>query len=326
MQIDAFKASISTTISAHGCSAEFYFLFQNNDTITVKSVDINDADHSELEGIFLNSISDNILLNDDLTLISLSSADDRKNAIYQYDLDEIPLELSYLKMLIESEDFDSFDYNQDDLSQLKGILILFGNHESQLALYKYQYPVTLLKKESGFNLVKPRNNNRFKKLDTDILKINAKFEFMKIDGKYYILDIKTLEKFFGFHEAVKNVAEKGLENIKTTELVMDCSVFESRIDDIAFARKLVKSASNSPVINIIPNSQILNFTNTHPALKGKFKYSEDGSQLNLKTKKSQNLFLKLLNDDYLQSELTKRFYDSVAKDSVEGEEKNTETA
>jgi hypothetical protein len=317
MNIDEFKASISTTVSAHGCSAEFYFLFQNDGKIIVKSVDINDDDHLELERQFLSSISDNILLNDDLTLISLSSADDRKSAVYQYDLDEIPIELSYLKMLIENENFDSFDHKHDDLSKLKGILILLGNHDSQLALYKYQYPVTLLKKENGFNLVKPINNNRFKKLDTDILKINSKFEFLKIDGKYYILDIKTLEKFFGFHEAVKNVAEKGLENIKITELVMDCSVFELRIDDIAFARKLVKSARNSPVLGIIPNTQIIGFTNTHPALKGKFKYNEVGSQLNLKTKKSQDLFLKLLNDDYLQSELTKRFYDSVAKDSVD---------
>ena len=61
------------------------------------------------------------------------------------------------------------------------------------------------------------------------------------------------------------------------------------------------------------------FTNTHPALKGSFKYNEDGTKLNLKTKISQNLFLKLLNDDFLQSELTKIFYDSIAKDSVEEE-------
>ena len=149
MNIDEFKASISTTVSAHGCSAEFYFLFQNDGKIIVKSVDINDDDHLELERQFLSSISDNILLNDDLTLISLSSADDRKSAVYQYDLDEIPIELSYLKMLIENENFDSFDHKHDDLSKLKGILILLGNHDSQLALYKYQYPVTLLKKENG---------------------------------------------------------------------------------------------------------------------------------------------------------------------------------
>jgi len=249
-----------------------------------------------------------------------ASADDRINAVYKYDLDEVPIELTHLKTIIKNESIDRFDLKTDDLSQLEGILILLGDSEKQLAIYKHQYPVTLLKNGSGFNLMKPRSGNRFSKLDTDILKINSKFEFIKINGQYYILDIKTLEKFFGFHDAVKNVAEKGIENIKNTDLVMNCDVFNARLDDITFSRKLVKSASGSPVLGTVPNAQIIRFTNTHPSLKGLFKYSADGKQLNLKTKKSQNLFLKLLNDDFLQSELTKLFYDSIAKDSVNDDE------
>ncbi|MCV2402275.1 DUF4868 domain-containing protein [Marinomonas sp. C2222] len=317
MAIDTFKEKVSGVLSAGGCSAEFFFLLDSNEGMNVKSVDINDEDHAELEKIFISSVSETLLLNDDLSLIPLSSADDRKNAVYEYDLDDIPQELLNLKYVIENEDFETFDLNSDDLSHLEGILILLGNQDIQLALYKYQYPVTLLKKDNGFNLMKPKGGNRFKKLDADILKINSKFEFIKIDGKYYILDIKVLERFFGFHDAVKNVAEKGVENIKAADLVMDCAVLEARLDDISFARKLVKSASNSPVLGKIPNEQVIGFTKNHPALRGKFKYSDDGSQINLKTKKAQNLFLKLLNDDFLQSELTRLYYDSIAKDSVD---------
>lgn len=320
MTIDNLKGKISSVISADGCSAEFFFLLDSGEGMKVKSVDINDDDHTELENIFIQSVSDTLLLNDDLSLISLSSADDRKDAIYHYDLEDIPVELSYLKHIIENEDFEIFDLNSDNLSHMEGILILLGNQDVQLALYKHQYPVTLLKQDSGFNLMKPKGGNRFKKLDADILKINSKFEFIKIDGQYYILDIKALERFFGFHDAVKNVAEKGIENIKSANLVMNIEVLGSRLDDISFARKLVKSARNSPVLGKIPNSQIIGFTNTHPALKGRFKYSDDGTQLNLRTKKSQNLFLKLLNDDFLQSELTKLYYDSIAKDSVNEEQ------
>ncbi len=316
MTIDDLKAKISSVISADGCSAEFFFLLDSGEGLNIKSVDIDGTDHTELENLFIQSVSDSLLLNDDLSLISLSSADDRKDAIYHYDLEEVPGELAYLKHIIENEDFEGFDLNSDNLSHLEGILILLGNQDTQLALYKHQYPVTLLKKDSGFSLMKPKGGNRFKKLDADILKINSKFEFIKIDGEYYILDIKALERFFGFHDAVKNVAEKGVENVKASNLVMDAEVLVSRLDDISFARKLVKSARNSPVLGRIPNAQIIGFTNTHPALKGKFKYSDDGSQLNLKTKKSQDLFLKLLNDDFLQSELTKLYYDSIAKDSV----------
>ncbi len=317
MTIDEFKEKVSGVLSADGCSAEFFFLLDSNEGMNVKSVDINDEDHAELEKMFISSVSETVLLNDDLSLVSLSSADDRKDAVYEYDLNDVPQELSYLKYVIENEDFETFDLSSDDLSHLEGILILLGNQDVQLALYKYQYPVTLLKKDNGFNLMKPKGGNRFKKLDADILKINSKFEFIKIDGKYYILDIKTLERFFGFHDAVKNVAVKGVENIKAANLVMDCAVLDARLDDISFARKLVKSASNSPVLGKIPNAQVIGFTKNHPALRGKFKYSDDGNQINLKTKKSQNLFLKLLNDDFLQSELTRLYYDSIAKDSVD---------
>ena len=317
MTIESLKESISSVISSNGCSAEFFFLLDNNG-MSVKSIDIDQTDYVELQNLFIQSISDSILFNDDLTLISLSSADDRKNAIYKYDLDDVPTELSYLKEIIEKEEFDAFNSNNDSLSDLEGILILIGNEEKdkQLALYKYQYPVTLLKKDQGFSLLKPNGSNRFKKLDTDILKINPKFEFIKINGKYYILDLKALERFFGFHDAIKNIAIKGIENIKSAELVVDCEVFEKRLEDISFARKLVKSASNSPVLGIIPNQDIINFTKYHPALKDKFKYNAENTKINLNSKKSQNLFLKLLNDDFLQSELTKRYYDSIAKDSI----------
>lgn len=316
MTIDKFKEQVSFVLSANGCSAEFFFLLDSDEGMCVKSADINDTDHAELENIFISSVSETLLLDDDLSLIPLSSADDRKNAVYEYDLDDVPQELSYLKHVIENENFEKFDLNSDDLSNLEGILILLGNQDVQLALYKHQYPVTLLKRDNGFNLMKPKGENRFKKLDTDILKINSKFEFIKIEGKYYILDIKALERFFGFHDAVKNIAKKGVENIKTANLVMDYAVLEARLDDISFSRKLVKSASNSPVLGKIPNAQVIGFTKSHPALRSKFKYSDDGSQIDLKTKKSQNLFLKLLNDDFLQSELTRLYYDSIAKDSV----------
>ncbi|WP_297807866.1 anti-phage protein KwaB [uncultured Methylophaga sp.] len=318
MTMDELKKQISNIIGKSTCSAEFYFLIGHDDDLSVKSVDINHDDHNELADIFIQSLSDQVLMDDELTLLELSSADSRKDVIYRYDLDTIPAQLGSLKDIIETDDFEAFDISSDDFSNLAGILILLGDQDTQIALYKHQYPVSLLKKDSGgFNLMKPNGANRLKKLDSDILKINAKFEFFKINGQYYILDLKSLERFFGFHEAIKNVAKEGIGNIESTNLVMNCELFTDRLGDISFARKLVKSAKNSPVLGIIPNHQIISFTKTHPSLKSKFKYSDDGSQFNLKTKKSQELFLKLLNDDFLQSELTKQYYESIAKDNME---------
>ncbi|OFM06553.1 anti-phage protein KwaB [Pseudomonas aeruginosa] len=317
MTMEALKQNISRVI-ADGCGAEFYFLLDSGEGMQVKKADMEDAAQEELKRMFVDAISNNILLNDDLTLVELSSADDRKNAIYRYDLEAVPVELQNLKSIIDSDDFEIFSFANDDLNNLEGILILLGNQDVQMALYKYQYPVALLRQNSGFNLTRS-SKDRFKKLDEDVLKINAKFEFFKINGEYYILDLKALERFFGFHDAIRNVATKGIENIQESGLVENIQVFSDRLDDISFSRKLVRAAGNSPVLNLIPNEDVIRFASTHPALRGRFKFSADGQRFNLKTKKSQGLFLKLLNDDFLQSELTKRYYDSLAKDAIEAE-------
>lgn len=53
-------------------------------------------------------------------------------------------------------------------------------------------------------------------------------------------------------------------------------------------------------------------------------YSEDDSQIILETKVSKELFVKMLDDAYLTSELTNQFYESKAKDAVNVENEENE--
>ena len=89
----------------------------------------------------------------------------------------------------------------------------------------------------------------------------------------------------------------------------------SRVDDLRFARKLAKISKDSPVFRV-PQADIIDFTKKHPFLKDKFEYTADGSQIELNTKLSQENFIKLLNDDFLRSELTKIDYESPAKNRL----------
>ncbi|MHB8236171.1 MAG: anti-phage protein KwaB [Acidithiobacillus ferrivorans] len=320
MNIDALRTRISEVITNGACGSEFYFLLEVDGQISIKRADVDEEAQNELTQNFIDSIRNAILLNDELSLVDISSADDRAHAIYYYDLPEIPTQLSKLGEVLQRDDFELFNFESDDLKHLHGILILLGHGQQQLALYKHQYPVSLLKRDSSFSLVRIRNQNRLVKLDDDILRINSKFEFMRIGDHYYIVDIKTLEKFFGFHDAIRNVATQGIVNITQAGLVFDTQPLVTRLDDISFSRKLVRAASASPVLGVIPNEQVITFVNTHPVLRGKFKLNEDRTKIKLDTKVSQNLFLKLLNDDFLQSELTKRYYASLAKDNLEADE------
>lgn len=317
MSLDALKTRISEVISDDACSAEFYFLLEDGGQISIKRADIDQNASDELTRNFIDTISSTVLLNDELSLLNISGADDRVNAIYRYDLPEVPAQIQHLATILQHDDFDVFSFEADDLAHLEGILIILGHGQQQLALYKHQYPVALLKRDSAFSLVRIRNQNRLVKLEDDVLRINSKFEFMRIGNEYFIVDIKTLERFFGFHDAVRNIATQGIANIERAQIVVDTATLTARLDDISFSRKLVRAARNSPVLGVIPNAQVIAFVDTHPALRGKFRLSDDGSKLKLDTKVSQDLFLKLLNDDFLQSELTKRYYASLAKDNLE---------
>ncbi|MUI52384.1 Kiwa anti-phage protein KwaB-like domain-containing protein, partial [Pseudomonas aeruginosa] len=50
------------------------------------------------------------------------------------------------------------------------------------------------------------------------------------------------------------------------------------------------------------------------------RFNEEGNKVVLDTKVSKDLFIKVLMDDFLTSELTKFHYASVAKDAVEPSE------
>lgn len=66
----------------------------------------------------------------------------------------------------------------------------------------------------------------------------------------------------------------------------------------------------------ISKEAIIEFTKTTPELQGKFKYSEDGSTIRLDTRKSKDAFIKLMNDSFLRSELTRQYYEASSKDQL----------
>lgn len=114
-----------------------------------------------------------------------------------------------------------------------------------------------------------------------------------------------------------------MEIIKSLDLIEDIEVLNDSVEEIAFARKLSKVKTSSPVIkNKIPKKVIVNFTKTNPALKGTFKYSDDGQKIRLDTKKSKLNFLKVLNDSFLYSQLTEQYYEALAKDDISAVNKN----
>ena len=98
-------------------------------------------------------------------------------------------------------------------------------------------------------------------------------------------------------EMLSIILGEGTSSRLYINLVENIDSLEIELENITFARKFSKLVTNSPVLGKVSNQAIIDFTNAHPALRSKFRYSANGSKLQLVTKLSKKLFIKLLNDN-----------------------------
>ena len=152
-------------------------------------------------------------------------------------------------------------------------------------------------------------------------KLQSTFQLMDDQAQYYqkTLEVQAPtvdEKTIAEHQikVVQQIASSAIEDL---DILDDIEVLRDTLEVPSFARKLSKVKKASPIFKLgISKEAIVEFTKNTPELAGKFKYSEDGTQIRLGTKKSKIAFLKLMNDAFLHSELTKQWYDASAKDNI----------
>lgn len=295
----------------NGIGAAVYFVLENGGESTIRFADIEDHAKNELKMRFLEYMQEKFINNENLHYMAISEADERKNVVYRYDIEERPESLNILNEILENSDREHFDFTEDSLAHLQGYLITIGNEGNQIALYKKHHPVNLLRQDR-FLLI-PRDH-RLVKIDQDAIAFDKSFDFMLIDNNLIVLKLTTLERFFGFEEVIRNQAQNTIQIVQANQLLEDIQQLNDLAEDKANARRLMK-IRNSPVLNV-PVGNVINFIRNHPELTGRIQFNENETSIRLTTGVSKKLFLKLLNDDYLFSQLTELQYDTYAKDRL----------
>ena len=282
-----------------------------------RRLDIKEEDLTELRKLFVASIESSIISKEDHTVLPLSSADERGNCFYQYDL-EVPEGLKRLETIIGNDNLSNFSLSDNQFSNIESLIIVLADTKNEISLFKKLSTVEVIGR-GGFMLWK--SNQRFERFKDQLLRISSSFQALKVGGEIIIIDLDAIEKEFGFHEVIIKEATKSLSVIEEKELVDNIDTLKELVSDVRFARKLTKVARNSPVIRLgIPNESIIAFAKNHPLTKKKMKYNDSQTKFHLDNKVSKNLLIKILNDDLLTSELTKLYYDSLAKDDIIVEE------
>ncbi|MCK2113475.1 MULTISPECIES: anti-phage protein KwaB [Pseudomonas] len=319
MSIDALRLTAQTLANDQQTVGIMFFILREQNAFVARKVELSRDAQLALTAELKLELQE--FFETDYVLRDLTAIDLRQDAIFRYNLPNYPSQLEVLKSTLDAPaTIADFNHANDSVTNLKAIVVVLGNGNESLAVYKHHYPTNTYRR-NGFSLLRAGiAQDRFEKLDQDIIRMGHTIDFIYNGTDVFVTNFKVLEKFFGFKEAVKADATVKLATLTARNIIQDIAVLEERIathGDLTFARKVIRAISHSRVLDTVPNDQIIQFIKQHHSLSKKIKINALDAQIILDTKVSQNFFMKLLNDDYLKSELTKFEYDADSKDLVE---------
>jgi hypothetical protein len=319
MSIDALRLIAENLAGDDQTVGIMFFILKEQNTFVVRKVELSADAQRALTAEMKLELRE--FFEGDYVLRDLTAVDLRQDAIFRYNLVDYPPQLdAFIETLDTPGAIPDFNHTDDQVTALRAIVVVLGNGNESLSIYKHHYPTNTYRR-NGFSLLRAGiAQDRFEKLDQDIIRMGHTVDFIYDGTDVFVTNFKVLEKFFGFKEAVKADASVKLATLAARNIIEDVAALEERITtqgDVTFARKVIRAISHSRVLDTVVNDQIIQFIKQHHSLSKKIKINAAETQIVLDTKTSQNFFLKLLNDDYLKSELTQFEYDADSKDLVE---------
>lgn len=319
MSIDALRLSAQTLANDPQTVGLMFFILKQQNLFVVRRVELSAEAQSALTAELKLELTEFFSI--DYVLRDLTAADLRQDAIFRYNLQSNPPQLATLiNIWGAARAIFEFNHVNDQLTDLKAIVVVLGNGTEKLAVYKHHYPTNTYRK-SGFSLWRAGiGQDRFEKLNQEIIRMGHTIDFLCDGADIFVTNFKVLEKFFGFKEAVKADSVVKLATLASRNLIEEINLLEERISvqgDVTFAKKVIRAIFHSRVLDTVGNAQIIQFIKQHSGLSKKIRINDTETKIILDTKVSQNFFMKLLNDDYLKSELTNFEYDADSKDLVE---------
>lgn len=322
MTTEEFKEKMQSLIDLDDdFSAIVFFAVKGEEGIVLKKANIINevligiaAGYREALAIELSRFEDD----DQMLVLNLSDRDERGNVVYRYDIpDEQPSYFEVMKEPIGPQIVDyvgekMFNFDRDSFSDIDYFVVRLGTEDNNIVIYRNNFNVNLMKQGRG-RFYLNRSGSQIAKVENDILRMDSQIDCMLIDDDFYIINLKNLDTSKEFSAIIRRRADAAIDQIADLPYIDDVEVLRQRLDDLSFARRLMRAMDNSPV-TALPQNDVLDFVRGHQKLGNLIRIN--GDKFDLSTKRSQSAFISLLNDDFLYSKLTRRDYESSAKGPV----------
>lgn len=277
---------------------------------------IEDQFLHELKKMFIEEIkevTDNQSQN--FTLENYSSSTKQLDAIFQYDLqDDLRPEMQLMKDVQAIIEPNLFVINpENSIDQVNGLYIVIRSANHVISLYKHIFGVDKIYAQKNWFLV--HSNEQFVKQQESMLRISPTFQMLCVDDDIIMTDIQKLERIMDLKAVLTNAAAQHIATIvNAKQLVTRSDLLEEVSNEPTMAKKLIHAVTVGKVfLKNISNAVIIAFAQKKGA---KLNMSYQGNQFDLTNKAEARRFIKLIDDDYLTSELTKEDYDANQKQEL----------
>lgn len=167
------------------------------------------------------------------------------------------------------------------------------------------------KKTSIYALL--NGQNRYEPLIVDVVRFDNKMDLLIIGNSIFTKKINLLQSEFGFDKYIRTEANKEFNKIDKIGILSSSDSLKKMMtaSKLTTAKKLLNIKSSKATS--FSKDELYNRIRNHSYYKDKFKFDENNHTLIVKSQKDINLFLKMVNDDFLHSELTDADYETNSK-------------
>ena len=280
------------------CGFEMFACLKSDEGLVCAKFNLEDKEKNSFKDSICEKITNYIydhFLSDDFDLKQVDDIHDNTKSFF-----EIVQNDTYIPFGFKNN-IRTNDYSDGDKSKLNGFLFKFNDNNGKFFwAYQQIYPVTIPKNKKGIFVFS--HGGVYKEFSKELLRINYRVDLILLDNSIITDNINLLQSQFGFETFIRNESRNAIKLIEDMDVIEDLTKiteFEGA-ERLTNAKKLMK-IKNSPVLQM-KKKDLLHKLRTIPKYANKVKIQN--GKIQIKSKKDVLELLKVLNDDYLKSELT----------------------
>ena len=314
MTREEFITQLNFLDSTEVPNVEIFVLAQpavNNDVMDcdIYKTRIHERIPDEIKNAYFPKIKKSLVTNDyDLTEYNPALLPDR-DVLWSYDSNIVPFYNFIVEKLSDVEDY----YNKEILGydDIWAIWIKFQIQNIHFYLLKKITPTKVFTTGGRLGLI--FSDEVFKKLESDVLTIDGTFDVLAYGDMLYFENKQHFERALLYQTVKRDVAIATLDEINEIGILENFDVVKDYLKDDQHSINKLNRIKSKPYFRTLTFNHCKQIIDDYGL---NLNYDETTGKFNIQNKKEAKLFVKVLNDDFLKSEMTNLKYASNSKEDL----------